>query len=210
MATAKTNPFQKAADATAAEDVPNEAAEPKAPTAPANTPAEKAPAKKAAAKKAADKPASDAEKSGSEGADSGAGAAKAADADSTPAAEAAPEKKATARRSVKQVEDEAAEREAAMQKQIDELRAKVEGSTVAGAVDVIQDRTVTEGEFGGEIRVIGDGKTLVNDDWRLTKSGLVVHVGRASAQARNTFVIPLELVDSLGELLTQIAEIKEA
>lgn len=163
MATAKTNPFQKAADATAAEDVPNEAAEPKAPTAPANTPAE-----------------------------------------------AAPEKKATARRSVKQVEDEAAEREAAMQKQIDELRAKVEGSTVAGAVDVIQDRTVTEGEFGGEIRVIGDGKTLVNDDWRLTKSGLVVHVGRASAQARNTFVIPLELVDSLGELLTQIAEIKEA
>jgi hypothetical protein len=138
------------------------------------------------------------EKAGESAADAGAEA-------TTPAA--APGKKAVKKASTKaEVEAE----NVSLQGQIDKLTAAIEGKADVGDIMVVRDRVVQQGGVGGDVRVIGEGGTLINDDWRLTKDGLKVLLGRADVQARQNFQIPLSLADSLAEVLNHLSEIKEA
>lgn len=130
-------------------------------------------------------------------------------------AEAAPEKaekpaapKST-RRTAKQVEEEAAAREAALQEQIDALKSALEKKADVADIGVVQDRVVLEGGVGGDVRVVGNGRTLANDDWRATVDGLRLLLGRASSQSTQQFQLPVTLVPSLAELLSNLAEIQE-
>lgn len=114
------------------------------------------------------------------------------------------------RRTAKQVEEDAEQERTALQAQIDELKRALSGKQ--DNLDVVgnSDRVIGESEHGGDVRVIGDGLTIANDDWRATKSGLMLQIGRASAQARATFGVPVSLVKSLRELLSHFDEIEEA
>lgn len=119
-------------------------------------------------------------------------------------------KKAPAkRRTAKQVEEEAAEREAKLQEQIDELKRSLEGKADSLDIGVVQDRIVLEGGVGGDVRVVGNGKSLANDDWRATVDGLALLLGRSSTQATQQFKLPLVLIPSLVELLGELSEITE-
>lgn len=151
-------------------------------------------------------------------ADSEEGEPDAEDEDDTPAVLAdgageAPEpqvKKAPAkRRTAKQVEEEAAEREAKLQEQIDELKRSLEGKADSLDIGVVQDRIVLEGGVGGDVRVAGNGKSLANDDWRATVDGLALMLGRSSTQSTQQFKLPLVLIPSLVELLGELSEITE-
>lgn len=127
------------------------------------------------------------------------------------AAPEAPAKAAPKRRTAAVVEAEAAAREEALQAQIDEMKAQLAGKANLTdiAVTVVRDRVVLEDGVGGDVRVVGDGRTLVNDDWRATADGLRLLVGRSSAQSTQTFQFPLSLVPALAELLSNISEITE-
>lgn len=122
--------------------------------------------------------------------------------------EEAPAPKIT-RRTAKQVELEAEEREAKLQRQIDELSAKLSGKADSAEITVLQDRVVLEDGVGGDVRVVGGGKTLVNNDWRCTIDGLRLILGRASNQSTQQFQIPATLVSSLAELLANVTEIQD-
>lgn len=114
------------------------------------------------------------------------------------------------RRTAKQVEEEYRARQAELEAQIAKLIARIEGGDVGGGVEVVKDRVVLENGVGGDLRVVGASRTLVNDDWRATVTdGIKLVVGRSSAQATNSFVIPVSLAKSLGELLSEIDEITE-
>ena len=114
------------------------------------------------------------------------------------------------RRTAKQVEEEYQAKQAELEAQIAKLTARIEGGEVAGGVEVVRDRVVLEDGVGGDLRVVGASRTLVNDDWRATVTdGIKLVVGRSSAQATNSFVIPVSLAKSLGELLAEIDEIAE-
>lgn len=121
---------------------------------------------------------------------------------------AAPKKQA--RRTAKQVEEEYQAKQAELEAQIAKLTARIESGDVEGGVEVVRDRVVLEDGAGGDLRVVGASRTLVNDDWRATVTeGIKLVVGRSSAQATNSFVIPVSLAKSLGELLAEIDEIAE-
>ena len=114
------------------------------------------------------------------------------------------------RRTAKQVEEEYQAKQAELEAQIAKLTARIEGGDVEGGVEVVRDRVVLEDGVGGDLRVVGASRTLVNDDWRATVTdGIKLVVGRSSAQATNSFVIPVSLAKSLGELLAEIDEIAE-
>lgn len=114
------------------------------------------------------------------------------------------------RRTAKQVEEEYKAKQAELEAQIAKLTARIEGGEVEGGVEVVKDRVVLEDGVGGDLRVVGASRTLVNDDWRATVTdGIKLVVGRSSAQATNSFVIPVSLAKSLGELLAEIDEIAE-
>ena len=114
------------------------------------------------------------------------------------------------RRTAKQVEEEYQAKQAELEAQIAKLTARIEGGEVEGGVEVVKDRVVLEDGVGGDLRVVGASRTLVNDDWRATVTdGIKLVVGRSSAQATNSFVIPVSLAKSLGELLAEIDEIAE-
>ena len=114
------------------------------------------------------------------------------------------------RRTAKQVEEEYQAKQAELEAQIAKLTARIEGGDVEGGVEVVRDRVVLEDGIGGDLRVVGASRTLVNDDWRATVTdGIKLVVGRSSAQATNSFVIPVSLAKSLGELLAEIDEIAE-
>ena len=114
------------------------------------------------------------------------------------------------RRTAKQVEEEYQAKQAELEAQIAKLTARIEGGDVGGGVEVVRDRVVLEDGVGGDLRVVGASRTLVNDDWRATVTdGIKLVVGRSSAQATNSFVIPVSLAKSLGELLSEIDEITE-
>ena len=117
--------------------------------------------------------------------------------------------KRSTRRTAAQVEREAAEREARLQEQIDALKAQVDGKADASEITVLQDRVVFEDGVGGDVRVVGNGRSLVNDDWRCTVDGLALLLGRSSSQATQQFKLPLSLVPSLAELLSNVDEITE-
>ena len=128
--------------------------------------------------------------------------------DSDEAAEK-PAAKKTTRRTAKQVEEEYAAKQEALEAQIAALKAQIDGGA-PGGVEVVRDRVVLEGGAGGDLRAIGESRTLVNDDWRATNvDGLRLVVGRSSAQATNSFAIPVSLAKSLSELLAEIDEITE-
>lgn len=131
------------------------------------------------------------------------------DADEEPEVEPAPKVKRSTRRTAAQVEREAAEREARLQEQIDALKAQVDGKADASEITVLQDRVVLEDGVGGDVRVVGNGRSLVNDDWRCTVDGLALLLGRSSSQATQQFKLPLSLVASLAELLSNVDEITE-
>lgn len=121
---------------------------------------------------------------------------------------AAPKK--STRRTAKQVEEEYQAKQAELEAQIAKLTARIEGGEVEGGVEVVKDRVVLEDGAGGDLRVVVASRTLVNDDWRATVTdGIKLVVGRSSAQATNSFVIPVSLAKSLGELLAEIDEIAE-
>lgn len=114
------------------------------------------------------------------------------------------------RRTAKQVEEEYQAKQAELEAQIAKLTARIESGNVEGGVEVVRDRVVLEDGVGGDLRVVGASRTLVNDDWRATVTeGIKLVVGRSSAQATNSFVIPVSLAKSLGELLAEIDEIAE-
>ena len=114
------------------------------------------------------------------------------------------------RRTAKQVEEEYQAKQAELEAQIAKLIARIESGDVEGGVEVVRDRVVLEDGVGGDLRVVGASRTLVNDDWRATVTdGIKLVVGRSSAQATNSFVIPVSLAKSLGELLAEIDEIAE-
>ena len=114
------------------------------------------------------------------------------------------------RRTAKQVEEEYQAKQAELEAQIAKLTARIESGDVEGGVEVVRDRVVLEDGVGGDLRVVGASRTLVNDDWRATVTdGIKLVVGRSSAQATNSFVIPVSLTKSLGELLAEIDEIAE-
>lgn len=114
------------------------------------------------------------------------------------------------RRTAKQVEEEYKAKQAELEAQIAKLTARIESGDVEGGVEVVRDRVVLEDGVGGDLRVVGASRTLVNDDWRATVTdGIKLVVGRSSAQATNSFVIPVSLAKSLGELLAEIDEIAE-
>ena len=114
------------------------------------------------------------------------------------------------RRTAKQVEEEYQAKQVELEAQIAKLIARIEGGNVEGGVEVVRDRVVLEDGVGGDLRVVGASRTLVNDDWRATVTdGIKLVVGRSSAQATNSFVIPVSLAKSLGELLAEIDEIAE-
>ena len=114
------------------------------------------------------------------------------------------------RRTAKQVEEEYQAKQAELEAQIAKLTARIEGGEVEGGVEVVRDRVVLEDGVGGDLRVVGASRTLVNDDWRATVTdGIKLVVGRSSAQATNSFVIPVSLAKSLGALLAEIDEIAE-
>lgn len=114
------------------------------------------------------------------------------------------------RRTAKQVEEEYRAKQAELEAQIAKLTARIESGDVEGGVEVVRDRVVLEDGVGGDLRVVGASRTLVNDDWRATVTdGIKLVVGRSSAQATNSFVIPVSLAKSLGELLAEIDEIAE-
>lgn len=114
------------------------------------------------------------------------------------------------RRTAKQVEEEYQAKQAELEAQIAKLTARIESGDVEGGVEVVKDRVVLEDGVGGDLRVVGASRTLVNDDWRATVTdGIKLVVGRSSAQATNSFVIPVSLAKSLGELLAEIDEIAE-
>ena len=129
--------------------------------------------------------------------------------DEEPEVEPAPQVKRSTRRTAAQVEREAAEREARLQEQIDALKAQVDGKADASEITVLQDRVVLEDGVGGDVRVVGNGRSLVNDDWRCTVDGLALLLGRSSSQATQQFKLPLSLVASLAELLSNVDEITE-
>lgn len=130
--------------------------------------------------------------------------------DETEAKEAPAPKKAT-RRTAKQVEEEAAAKQAELEAQIEALRVALEGKADMAVLDIgiVKDRVVLEGGEGGDVRVVGAGKTLVNDDWRCTADGLRLILGRSSMQSTQQFHIPLSLVSSLAELLSNVTEIQD-
>ena len=114
------------------------------------------------------------------------------------------------RRTAKQVEEEYQAKQAELEAQIAKLIARIESGDVEGGVEVVRDRVVLEDGVGGDLRVVGASRTLVNDDWRATVTdGIKLVVGRSSAQATNSFVIPVSLAKSLGELLAELDEISE-
>lgn len=118
--------------------------------------------------------------------------------------------KTTARRTAKQVEEEAARRERAMQEQIDALKKALEGKADVSDISVVADRVVLEDGIGGDVRVIGGGKSLVNNDWRATAvDSLRLMVGRANTQSTQQLALPITLVASLAELLSNVDEITE-
>lgn len=125
--------------------------------------------------------------------------------------EEAPAPKKATRRTAKQVEEEAAAKQAELEAQIEALRVALEGKADMAVLDIgiVKDRVVLEGGEGGDVRVVGAGKTLVNDDWRCTADGLRLILGRSSMQSTQQFHIPLSLVSSLAELLSNVTEIQD-
>ena len=114
------------------------------------------------------------------------------------------------RRTAKQVEEEYQAKQAELEAQIEKLSAQLSGTGVEGGVEVVKDRVVLEDGVGGDLRVVVASRTLVNDDWRATVTdGIRLVVGRSSAQATNSFVIPVSLAKSLAEMLAEIDEIAE-
>lgn len=114
------------------------------------------------------------------------------------------------RRTAAQVEAEAAEREARLQEQIDMLSQKLDSKADTVDISVVKDRVVLEDGKGGNVRVVGNGRTLANDDWRATVDGLRLLLGRSSTQSTQQFQLPISLIPSLAELLSNISEITES
>lgn len=130
---------------------------------------------------------------------------EAAEAEAGPV-KAAP-KKAT-RRTAKQVEEEYAAKVAELEAELAKAKGR-QGAAEEVELGVTLDTALSVGEHGGAVRIVGDGRTLMNDDWRCTVDGLRVILGRASSQSTQNFVLPRSLMPSLGELLAHISEIAE-
>lgn len=95
-----------------------------------------------------------------------------------------------------------------LKEKVAELEAKLASKADKADIQVVRDEVLSEDGPGGVTRLVGGGKTLVNDNWRLTVDGLRVLVGRSSTQATTHFQIPVSLVESLQDLLTHIEKIE--
>lgn len=121
----------------------------------------------------------------------------------------APKKAAPPKSGEKPKKLTAAQERDLLAKQVEELKAALEAKVDAADIKIFRDEIIAEGGVGGQTRLVGNGRTLVNKDWRLSIDGLRVLVGRSSMQAQTHFQIPVSLVESLADLLGHFDKIRD-
>lgn len=92
--------------------------------------------------------------------------------------------------------------------QLKEALSKLTPETVTRTGGLVGDEVVATGGAGGQIRLAGEGRTLISDDWRITHDGLSFRIGRTGMDVSNSFQIPVSLVPSLSEILAEIPQIR--
>lgn len=92
--------------------------------------------------------------------------------------------------------------------QLKEALSKLTPEAVVRTGGGVGDEVVATGGAGGQIRLAGEGRTLISDDWRITHDGLSFRVGRTGMDVSNSFQIPVSLVPSLSEILAEIPQIR--
>ena len=143
--------------------------------------------------------------------------------DETPAEEAPVEQATEAEAPVEQAPEEKAaakpkEKKLTAAQERDELRSevaqlkealsKLTPEAVVRTGGGVGDEVVATGGAGGQIRLAGEGRTLISDDWRITHDGLSFRIGRTGMDVSNSFQIPVSLVPSLSEILAEIPQIR--
>ena len=98
----------------------------------------------------------------------------------------------------------------ALREEVESLKARLDAREEAKTFGVVEDRVLAEDVTGGTVRYLPESVTVMNDDWRMTRAGLVVMIGRASAQSNTALKIPASLLPSLVELAEHyLAELGE-
>lgn len=92
--------------------------------------------------------------------------------------------------------------------QLKEALSKLTPEAVVRTGGGVGDEVVATGGAGGQIRLAGEGRTLISDDWRITHDGLSFRIGRTGMDVSNSFQIPVSLVPSLSEILAEIPQIR--
>ncbi len=92
--------------------------------------------------------------------------------------------------------------------QLREALSKLTPEAVVRTGGGVGDEVVATGGAGGQIRLAGEGRTLISDDWRITHDGLSFRIGRTGMDVSNSFQIPVSLVPSLSEILAEIPQIR--
>lgn len=124
--------------------------------------------------------------------------------DSAEETKESPVKASKPRRTATVVQQEADAKIAALQAEMDAMRRQMESQSEALEIGVVKDKVLLEDGVGGDLRIAGGGKSLLNNDWRATADGIRLIVGRSSAQSTQSFQIPVSLVKSLSELLAHV------
>ena len=123
--------------------------------------------------------------------------------------EQAPEEKAAAKPKEKKLT--AAQERDELRSEVAQLREALSKLTPEAVVRTgggVGDEVVATGGAGGQIRLAGEGRTLISDDWRITHDGLSFRIGRTGMDVSNSFQIPVSLVPSLSEILAEIPQIR--
>ena len=123
--------------------------------------------------------------------------------------EKAPEEKVAAKPKEKKLT--AAQERDELRSEVAQLREALSKLTPEAVVRTgggVGDEVVATGGAGGQIRLAGEGRTLISDDWRITHDGLSFRVGRTGMDVSNSFQIPVSLVPSLSEILAEIPQIR--
>lgn len=138
--------------------------------------------------------------------------------DETPAEQAPVEQAPEAEAPVEKVAAKPKEKKLTAAQERDELRSevaqlrealsKLTPEAVVRTGGGVGDEVVATGGAGGQIRLAGEGRTLISDDWRITHDGLSFRIGRTGMDVSNSFQIPVSLVPSLSEILAEIPQIR--
>jgi len=138
--------------------------------------------------------------------------------DETPAEQAPVEQAPEAEAPVEKAAAKPKEKKLTAAQERDELRSevallrealsKLTPEAVVRTGGGVGDEVVATGGAGGQIRLAGEGRTLISDDWRITHDGLSFRIGRTGMDVSNSFQIPVSLVPSLSEILAEIPQIR--